>query len=70
MNFVLSKEDPDVWMRPAKDESCYEYIAVYVDDIAIAAKNPNKITDQLQHKYNVMLKEKDHSHITLGIHIP
>ena len=27
-----SKADPDVWMRPAKDEAWYEYIAVNVDD--------------------------------------
>ena len=26
------KEDPDVRMRPAEDHSCYEYIAVYVDE--------------------------------------
>ena len=38
MEFVPSKADPDVWMRPAQDGSCYEYIALYVDDLAIAAK--------------------------------
>ena len=52
MNFVTSKAVPDVWMRPVKDESCYEYNAVYADDLAIAAKIPKEITDQLQHKYN------------------
>ena len=28
-----SKADPDVWIRPAQGNSCYEYIAVYVDDL-------------------------------------
>ena len=56
MNFVPSKADPDVWMRSAKDESCYENIAVYADDLAIATKNPNEITYQLQQKYNFKLK--------------
>ena len=50
MNFVPSKADADDWMRPATDESCSEYIAVYVDDLAITATNPKEITDQLQHK--------------------
>ena len=40
-------------MRPAKEGSCYEYIAVYVNDLAIA---PKKITDQYQNKHNFKLK--------------
>ena len=38
MGLKPSKADPDVWMRLSKDESVYEYIAVYVDDLAIAMK--------------------------------
>ena len=45
MDFVPTKADPDVWMRQAKDTSCYEYIAVYVDDLAIPSKTPKEITD-------------------------
>ena len=56
MDFVPSKTDPHLWMRPAKDESCYEYIAVYVDDLTIVAKNCIEMTDQLQHKYIFKLK--------------
>ena len=33
-----SKADPDVWMRPEPGGTCYEYIAVYVDDLVIAEK--------------------------------
>ena len=43
MSFVPSEADPVVWMRSAKDESCYEYIAVYMDDFAIATSNLRKL---------------------------
>ena len=56
MGFTPSKADPDVWMRPAGDNSCHEYIAVYVDDLAIPAKNPKKITDDLQLRHHFKLK--------------
>jgi Reverse transcriptase (RNA-dependent DNA polymerase) len=39
------KAEPDIWMR--KKRSPYEYIAVYVDDLAIAMKNPKELTDIL-----------------------
>ena len=38
MRFHISKGDPDIWMR--KNGDIWEYIAVYVDDLAIAAKDP------------------------------
>jgi len=34
----------------------YEYIAVYVDDLAIAAKDPKSIVDELVEKHNYKLK--------------
>ena len=54
MGFEPSKADSDVWMR--KSEDIYEYIAVYVDDLAIASRNPKKITDTLESKYKLKLK--------------
>ena len=54
MGFKPSKADPDVWMRQNGDH--YEYIAVYVDDLAIAAKNAKAITDTLINKYQYKLK--------------
>jgi len=54
MGFVPSKADPDVWMR--KGENAYEYIAVYVDDLCIAAINPAGIIKELKEKYNYKLK--------------
>ena len=37
-------------------DSLYEYIAVYVDDLAIATKNPKEITDTLTKKHNFKRK--------------
>ena len=35
IGFKPSKADPDIWMKSSKDGNHYEYIAVYVDDLAI-----------------------------------
>ena len=51
-----SKADPDAWMRPEPGGTCYEYIAVYVDDIAVAAKDPQAFCNELKKKYNLKLK--------------
>ena len=56
MKFKPSKADPDVWMRPEPGGTCYEYIAVYVDDLAIAAKDPQAFCNELKEKYNLKLK--------------
>ena len=56
LKFNPSKADPDVWMRPEPGGTCYEYIAVYVDDLAIAAKDPQAFCNDLKKKYNLKLK--------------
>ena len=56
LKFKPSKADPDVWMRPEAGGTCYEYIAVYVDDLAIAAKDPQAFCNELKKKYNLKLK--------------
>ena len=56
LKFKPSKADPDVWMRPEPGGTCYEYIAVYVDDLAIAAKDPQALCNELKKKYNLKLK--------------
>ena len=56
LKFKPSKADPDVWMRPEPGGTCYEYIAVYVDDLAIAAKDPKAFCNELKKKYNLKLK--------------
>ena len=43
-------------MRPEPGGTCYEYIAVYVDDLAIAAKDPQAFCHELKKRYNLKLK--------------
>ena len=56
MGFKPSKADPDIWMKSSKDGSHYEYIAVYVDDLAICMKDPKAFCDTLKEKYKLKLK--------------
>ena len=56
MGFKPSKADPDIWMKSSKDGSHYEYIAVYVDDLAICMKDPTSFCDTLKEKYKLKLK--------------
>ena len=56
LKFKPSKADPDVWMRPEPGGTCYEYIAVYVHDLAIATKDPQAFCNELKKKYNLKLK--------------
>jgi hypothetical protein len=54
MGFFPSLADPCIWMR--RVDNHYEYIAVYVDDLAIASKNPAEIIRVLTDKYKFKLK--------------
>lgn len=54
MGFTPSIAEPDIWFRPNKDR--YEYIAVYVDDLALAMENPQAFADELSNKYKFNLK--------------
>jgi hypothetical protein len=49
--FQQTKADPSIWMRPASDNKRYEYIAVYVDDLALALEDPKTFIDGLMTKY-------------------
>ena len=56
MKFVPSHAEPDIWMRDMGDH--YEYIAMYVDDLTIASRNPQAIIDVLEAKpINFSLRE-------------
>ena len=52
--FLPCRAEPDIWMRPS--DGIYEYIAVYVDDLAIAMHNPSEFTNVLSSKYNFSMK--------------
>ena len=54
MGFTPCWAEPDILMCPNGDK--YEYIAVYVDDLAIAAKDPQTITDTLTNRHKFKLK--------------
>ena len=46
----------DQGMRPEPGGTCYEYIAVYVDDLTIDAKDPRAFCNEHRKKYNLKLK--------------
>ena len=56
MKFLLSKADPFIWLRKAPNLRHYEYIAVYVDDLCIAAESPSAIIQIFKSKYNLKVK--------------
>jgi Reverse transcriptase (RNA-dependent DNA polymerase) len=54
IGFFPCKAETDIWMR--KKGNLYEYIAVYVDDLAIAMKDPKELTDILEKQHQLKLK--------------
>ena len=54
IGFNPSKAEGDIWMRD--NDNLYEYIAVYVDDLLIAARNPEEITSMLENTHHFKLK--------------
>jgi hypothetical protein len=65
MGFFPCKAKPDIWMRRVDDH--YEYIATYVDDLAISSKDPKAITDTLMNKYSFKLKGTGEIEYHLGM---
>ena len=55
LGFSPCKAEPDIWMKRNGDH--WEYVAVYVDDMAIAMKDPDSLTQALSSSpYNFKLK--------------
>ena len=54
MGFFPCYAEPDVWMRDTGTK--YEYVCVYVDDLAIVMENPMEFIELLKSKYNYKLK--------------
>ena len=54
MGFVPSKAEDDIWMR--ENKGIYEYIASYVDDLCIVARDPASIVKTLEDTYGYKLK--------------
>ena len=53
MKVLPSKADPCIWLRKAPNLRCYEYIAVYVDDLCIAAESPSAFIQIFKTKYHL-----------------
>ena len=70
MGFKPSRGDPDIWMKSSKDGSHYEYIAVYVDDLAICMNDPKSFCDTLKEKYKLKLKGVGPINYHLDVDIP
>ena len=56
MNFIPSRADQCIWLKKNNKLNLYEYIAVYVDDLCIAAQDPKEIINILKSKYNLKVK--------------
>ena len=54
--FSPSKADPCIWLRKAPNLTCYEYIALYVDDLCIAAEHLSTIINISKMKYHIKVK--------------
>ena len=67
MIFTPSKADPCIWLRKAPTLRSYEYIAVYVEDLCIAAESPNTIRDIIKTKYNFKVKGDGKLSYHLGV---
>jgi hypothetical protein len=65
LGFLPCKSDPDIWMR--KNDDMYEYVAVYVDDLAIAMKDPQSLIDILQNVHGFKTKGTGPISVHLGM---
>ena len=72
LGFQSSLADPDVWLKASiksNGTKVYDYILVYVDDLLIIFKNPDKYMKQIQEKYRVKPESIGPPSIYLGSHI-
>jgi Reverse transcriptase (RNA-dependent DNA polymerase) len=58
MGLIESKAKTDIWMR--ENNGLYEYIAVYVDDLLIAARDPGEVTRTLENAHKFMPRVSVH----------
>jgi len=64
MGFIPSKAERDIWMRDCRDH--YKYIAVCVDDLLIASKDPSSIIKTLSEEHKFKLKSTGAVSFQLG----
>ena len=56
MKVLPSKADPCICLRKAPNLKSSEYIAVYVDDLCIAAESPSAIIQIFKSTYHLKVK--------------
>ena len=54
MGLLPCKAELGIWMR--QSNGLWEYIAVYVDDLAFVVREPNTMINLLEEKYKYKLK--------------
>jgi hypothetical protein len=54
LGFFSCKSEPNIWMRKLDD--MYEYVAVYVDNLAIAMQSHREFADILENKHTLKPK--------------
>ena len=65
IGFQPCKAEPDIWMR--ENGGIYEYVAVYVDDLAFVMKEPMEFVTLLENKYKFKLKGTGPISVHLGM---
>ena len=59
LGFIPCKAEPDIWLRRTTSKHgvpVYEYVAVYVDDLMMAMRDPKSFAEVLRKKYKFKLK--------------
>ena len=65
MGFEPCKAEPNIWMH--ERDGIYEYIAVYIDDLAIISKDPARIIETLCDPTKANFKVKGSGPITFHL---
>eukprot|EP00957_Ditylum_brightwellii_P070166 5330408-Ditylum_brightwellii.AAC.1 len=53
MGFTPSRADQDLWLKKSDHYDGYDYIATHVDDLIIAAKEPQRYMNHIEQHFQV-----------------
>ena len=67
--FQACRAEPDIWMRRPPHGKYYEYVACYVDDLAMALDDPETFVENLKSKHNFKFKGTGPIDFHLGMNI-
>jgi len=70
LNYQSSQADPNIWMRPAVEESnsikYWEYVLCYVDDVLCLSERPEATMRGIQKKFKLKDDKMEKSDVYLG----